>query len=222
MLADQDDVWLPDKVEVTLAAMRALELRLGDGVPALVHTDLSVTDAELHVVEPSLVRSQLLDAHASRLGALVAQNPVTGCTVMVNRALADLVAPPFFGVAMHDWWLALVAAALGGLDFVDVPTVLYRQHGANTVGARSARTLRYRVSRALDREGIVASLRSSYAQAAAFLDRYRDRLSPEQVALLEAVAALPARGKIARLRALARYGLWKNKLGKRIGQVLYG
>ena len=222
MLADQDDVWLPDKIEVTLAAMRDLEARLGPGVPALVHTDLTVTDADLHVIERSMVRSQALDGDESRLGALVTQNPVTGCTVMVNRALADLVDPPFDGVAMHDWWLAVLAAAFGGLGFVDRPTVLYRQHGGNAVGARSARTLRYKVARALDRDGVVASLRDSYAQAEAFLEHYRDRLTVDQRALLEAAATMPRRGKLSRLRSLGRYGLWKNTLIKRVGQVLYG
>lgn len=222
MLADQDDVWLPDKISATLTRMRALEASLGAGVPALVHTDLTVVDEQLHVLERSLVRSQMLDVGSSALGALVAQNPVTGCTVMVNRALATLVTPPFEGAAMHDWWLALVAASFGGIGFVDEPTVLYRQHGANVVGARSARTLRYKLARALDREGVVQSLRVSYAQAAAFLAAYRGRLAPEQVALLEAAAGMPDKGKVARLVALGRHGLWKNTLVKRVGQVLYG
>lgn len=222
MLADQDDVWLPDKVEVTLARMRELEATLPPGAPALVHTDLSVVDADLQVRERSLVHSQVLDAETSRLASIVTQNPVTGCTVMVNRALADLVAPPFAGVAMHDWWLALLASAFGGIGFVDRPTVLYRQHGANTVGARSARTLRYKIARALDREGVVTSLRASYAQAAAFLTRYGERLTPDQAAVLEAAAHMTDKGKVARLAALRRHGLWKNTLVKRVGQVLYG
>lgn len=222
MLADQDDVWLPDKVEVTLDAMAALERRLGPGVPALVHTDLSVTDTELRVVESSLVRSQLLDVNATGLAAIVTQNPVTGCTVMVNRALADLVAPPFTGVAMHDWWLALLASSFGGIAFVDRPTVLYRQHGGNAVGARSARTLRYKVSRALDRRGVVESLSASYAQASAFREHYRDRLDDDRAELLDAVATMPQRGKVARLATMRRHRLWKNTLVKRAGQVLYG
>lgn len=222
MLADQDDVWLPRKVEQTLETMLALEAGLGPDVPALVHTDLTVVDADLAVLEPSLVHSQLLDTERTRLASIVTQNPVTGCTVMVNRALADLVAPPFDGVAMHDWWLAVIAAAFGGIAFVDIPTVLYRQHGRNTVGARSARTLRYKVARALDREGVVSSLRVSYAQAATFLERYADRLTPDQVALLGAAASMPERGKLARLATLRRHGLWKNTLVKRVGQVLYG
>ncbi len=222
MLADQDDVWLEDKVEVTLARMRLLESRAGDDVPALVHTDLSVVDADLRVIEPSMVRSQMLDGAEMRLAALITQNPVTGCTVMVNRALADLVAPPFDGVAMHDWWLVVMAAAFGGVGYVDRPTVLYRQHGANAVGARSARTLRYKFARALDRNGVESSLRASYAQAEAFHSRYRELLNPEQAAMLEAAATMPNRGKLARLATLRRYGLWKNTLVKRVGQVLYG
>lgn len=222
MLADQDDVWLSDKIEVTLARMRELEASLGADVPALVHTDLTVVDAGLGVLEPSMIRSQQLDAESSRLASIVAQNPVTGCTVMLNRSLAALVAPPFDGVAMHDWWLALLGAAFGGIGFVDRPTVLYRQHGANAVGARSARTLRYKVARALDREGVVASLRASYTQAAAFRAAYGDRLAPAQAALVEAAATMPGRGKLARLAALRRHGLWKNTLVKRVGQVLYG
>ncbi len=222
MLADQDDVWMPDKIAVTLERMSALEADLGAGVPALVHTDLSVTDADLTVVEPSMVRSQVLDGAETRLASLVIQNPVTGCTVMVNRALADRVAPPFDGVAMHDWWLAVLAAAFGGLAFVDRPTVLYRQHGANTVGARSARSLRYKLQRAGDRAGVVASLRASYTQAAAFLARYGDALTPEQAELLRAAATLGEQGRLARVATLRRYGLWKNTRVKRLGQVLYG
>lgn len=222
MLADQDDVWLPDKIAVTLERMTALEASLGPGVPALVHTDLSVTDADLTVVEPSMVRSQVLEGAETRLASLVIQNPVTGCTVMVNRALADRVGPPFDGVAMHDWWLAVLAAAFGGLAFVDRPTVLYRQHGANTVGARSARSLRYKLQRASDRAGVVVSLRASYAQAAAFLERYRDALTPEQAAVLHAAATLGSQGRLRRIATLRRYGLWKNTWVKRAGQVLYG
>ncbi len=222
MLADQDDVWLPDKIAVTLERMRALEARLGPGVPALVHTDLQVTDADLTVVEPSMIRSQVLDGHETRLAALVIQNHVTGCTVMVNRALADKVTPPFEGVAMHDWWLALLAGTFGTLELVDRPTVLYRQHGANTVGARSARTLRYKIARATDRAGVVASLRASYTQAGAFLDHYRDALTTDQAALLRAAATLGEQGRLTRLATIRRHGLWKNTWIKRWGQVLYG
>ena len=54
---------------------------------------------------------------------------------MGNRALLDLVRPIPDGVSIHDWWLALVAASCGVIGTIAEPTILYRQHGRNQVGA---------------------------------------------------------------------------------------
>jgi hypothetical protein len=66
---------------------------------------------------------------------LLLGNSVTGCASLVNVALLRC-ALPMPRVAMHDWWLAQCAAAFGEVLFLDEPTVLYRQHGRNVVGAR--------------------------------------------------------------------------------------
>jgi glycosyltransferase involved in cell wall biosynthesis len=221
MFCDQDDVWLDDKVEVTLAAMQDLERRHGAQTPLLVHTDLTVTDADLAVTAPSMAAAQQLAVHDTRLPRVLTQNVVTGCTVMANRALVDLVRPPFDAVAMHDWWLATIATALGAVGYVDRPTVLYRQHGDNTVGARPSRSLRYRLDRLLDKEGVTASLAASYAQAAAFGAAFGERLTPEQARLVAEFASIPRLGKLARLRVIRRFGFWKNTAARRLGQVLY-
>jgi glycosyltransferase involved in cell wall biosynthesis len=220
MFCDHDDVWAEDKVAVTLTEMRAMEDRFGSDLPMLVHTDLTVTDSDLRVLEPSMMRAQQLDGTETRLPRLVAQNVVTGCTVMVNRALADLVRPPFDAIVMHDWWLAMIAAAVGRIAFLDAPTVLYRQHGANVVGARQSRTMSYKLARMRD-PGVAVALRDSVAQAAAFLDHFEERLSPEPVGMLRAYAALPRLGKLRRIGVLRRYGFWKNTLIRRLGQLLY-
>lgn len=221
MLCDQDDVWETDKIAVTLAEMRRLESRAGSPAPLLVHTDLTVTDENLRVVAASMTRAQQLDGAESRLSRLVVQNMVTGCTVMVNRPLLDLVREPFDGIVMHDWWLALIASALGEIGFVEAPTVRYRQHEENVVGARPSRGLGYKVNRLLDGEGVRRSLNDAYPQARAFLDHYADRLTADQVAALGAFVSLPTLGKVGRLRALRRYGLWKNTAARRLGQILF-
>ena len=53
MLCDQDDVWLPAKVELTLAKMREIEADAGKHIPVLVHTDLKVVDKDLAVLIPA-------------------------------------------------------------------------------------------------------------------------------------------------------------------------
>ena len=136
MLADQDDVWFADKVEVTLKEMRQTERWAGKETPVLVHTDLCVTNTSLQIVDPSFWHYQQLDPSRDDLRQLCMQNMVTGCTVMINRALLKKALPIPDGVLMHDWWLGLVASAFGVIRFIPQATMFYRQHDSNDTGAK--------------------------------------------------------------------------------------
>jgi glycosyltransferase involved in cell wall biosynthesis len=140
-MSDQDDVWSADKLERQLALLRAHEAANGPGHPTLVHSDLAVVDSDLRPIHPSFLSYQRL-AHkgADSLRCLLLQNFVTGCTVVLNRALLRLALPMPLMV-MHDWWLAQCAAALGSILFLPEATVLYRQHGENALGSRGAMQL---------------------------------------------------------------------------------
>lgn len=219
MFADDDDVWLAEKVAQTLARMRELEAEHGPDTPLLVHGDLAVTDGALTVVASSMAELQRLDGRESQLSHLVVQNYATGCTVMVNRALADLVRPPFDGAIMHDWWLLLIAGAFGRIAYLDVPLVLHRQHGKNTVGAIDAHSWRYNLRRQRDTAGTARRDVGTRRQAEAFLAAFADRLTPDQAELLRAYVDLPRQGKLARLRTLSRYGFWKNTTLRRLAQL---
>lgn len=146
-LSDQDDVWVPGKLDLMLAAMREAEAGARD-VPVLVHSDLAVVDASLNVLSPSFMKYQKLrDQGDDAIRVLLTQNFVTGCTCLLNRALMDLALPFPADAAMHDWWLAQCAAAAGRIRFLPEPLVLYRQHGANVVGARGTTALLLRALR---------------------------------------------------------------------------
>lgn len=137
--ADQDDVWHPDKLEVLLARMKALE-QAQPGTPILVHSDLEVVDERLDTIDPSFLHYQgIRHEEHDPLKVLLAQNFVTGCTVMFNRKLLELAVPLPAQSVVHDWWLALLAAAGGRIDFIDRPLVRYRQHAQNEIGAVSLR-----------------------------------------------------------------------------------
>jgi rhamnosyltransferase len=135
-LADQDDVWQPAKLARQLEVLREREAAVGATTPLLVHSDLRVVAEDLSVIHPSfLTFHRLRHVPEWPLGALLMQNFVTGCTAMINGALLRAAAP-LPRVVMHDWWLALCAAALGEILYLPEATVLYRQHDANTVGSR--------------------------------------------------------------------------------------
>jgi hypothetical protein len=153
---------------------------------------------------------------------LIVQNIATGATIMLNRSLRELVGPLPSGAVYQDWWYACVAAAFGRVVALRQATMLYRQHGANVVGAARGVAHRWYELPAVAREAMTqtAHLRSEIArtsrQAAAFLERYGPGLSERDRRFLEAYARLPEYGllrrklEVARLRLRREHGLWRN------------
>ena len=175
--SDQDDVWLPQKLAASLQEMARIEAGTGGAsVPCLVHTDLVVVDEQLQVLAPSFLRYQRMDATQCSALSLLSMNQVTGCTMVVNRALLRMALPLPGDAILHDWWCGLIGAS-GRRAFLDRPLILYRQHGANQVGAKD-RSLATRLSRmATNGPGVVRRVRSlgraTYRQARALQQRLR-------------------------------------------------
>ncbi len=134
-LADQDDIWLPDKLERGFEALQAIENRRGRNLPALVHTDLHLVDASLRPYGCTFMVRQQLSPKFDSPSDLALTNIVTGCTALFNRALLDKAMPLPPEALVHDWWLALVASAYGEIGFISRPSILYRQHQSNAIGS---------------------------------------------------------------------------------------
>lgn len=126
---DQDDVWLPNKLELMLNVAMSCK----DGVPLLVYSDLKVVDSSLNVLHHSMI-DELTGPASTNLKEEMRRNCVTGCASMINNALAETWQDTE-DIIMHDWYLAQVAAAYNNLVYINEPTVLYRQHENNVLGA---------------------------------------------------------------------------------------
>lgn len=138
MLCDQDDVWMEDKVSRSLEALRRLERAWGRDIPLLVFSDLTITDEHLRILHPSFWKLRKLDpSMAVSYEQLIANNVVTGCTTLFNRAARDAALPIPYRRFLHDQWIAFHVAYYGKLDYIQEPTLYYRQHGRNEMGART-------------------------------------------------------------------------------------
>ena len=128
-LCDQDDVWLPHKLEHAMA-----RLRPHAGTPCAWAGRYVFTDQDLR----PLGLSPLWARGPSLENALV-QNIMSGHTLTLNpEALALIRRAGPKPVAHHDWWIYLALMACGGRALIDPEIVLqYRQHPANTVGRRA-------------------------------------------------------------------------------------
>jgi len=221
MLCDQDDVWLPEKIELTLAKMYEMESEFGTEAPLLVHTDLRVVDEKLETISVSYKDAMNADYGKTKLRNQVIQNTLTGCTVMYNRALADLIAeiPPY--IVMHDWWLMLIASTFGKITSVDEQTVLYRQHGGNIIGAKNVRSLQYIAHKLAHNSEIKMVLNETYMQAKSLLVIFEFKLTMKQKELLTSYCDIPNRCKLMRWVTICRLGVFKNGVARRIALFIF-
>lgn len=132
---DQDDVWFKDKIARTLQRMEEAEAMYPDS-PIIVHTDLTVTDSGLHVTADSFWdMSRIAPPLLHDFKRLAGHYLTTGCTMAINSQ-AKAVAWPYEGALMHDSWItARVLQAGGHVIELERPTLYYRQHEHNAIGA---------------------------------------------------------------------------------------
>jgi glycosyltransferase involved in cell wall biosynthesis len=124
-LADQDDIWLPDKLET-------LENEIGDA--ALIYGDAEVIDGKGALTAPSWRALSNIDTHCSIRRQIAGINNVTGCLSLFRASLLPLVLPLSENVTVHDRWIAMYAQKNGGIKAIPKIVAQYRIHGNNAVG----------------------------------------------------------------------------------------
>lgn len=183
MFCDQDDVWHPDKVEKTMRALLEAEDEAGTDTPVLVFTDLTPVDEKLRPIASSLMKMQKQYTDVIDYRALLMQNIVTGCATGINRALAQLAGQckDTSQVIMHDWWLGVVAARFGRVIYLDESTMLYRQHGGNSVGAKNAGSVKDSLQTFSHINRLCGTIAAKKRQADTYLQTYGGGLKPEEL-----------------------------------------
>lgn len=126
-LCDQDDVWLPDKVQTVMTEFK-------NGAQLVMH-DASITDGSLNVTNPSCF--SVHGANTSLCKNLL-KNTFVGCCMAFTRDLLSETMPFPNGIAMHDWWIALVALKNKRKTvLINKPLILWRRHGENVTGSKT-------------------------------------------------------------------------------------
>lgn len=134
-LCDQDDVWLPTKLE-------RLKALLDEGA-SLAFCDLALVDRDLRPLGKSMwaslgVRPRDIRAlkGTAAFEVLMRRNIINGCSLLVPRSVSDAALPfPPLESFVHDQWLALIAAFMGPIAGIPEKLVLYRQHPSQQTGA---------------------------------------------------------------------------------------
>lgn len=127
-LSDQDDVWLPDKLEILLQNLKEEN--------DLVHSDAYLCDEGLNVYA-LYSDTKGLHLNPNRFIDYLNINDVSGCTALFTKALLDKILPIPNGFWMHDHYIAIMARYYGNIIYVDKPLIKYRQHSSNSLGSKA-------------------------------------------------------------------------------------
>lgn len=130
---DQDDIWLPNKISMLVNCLIA-------GGHTMVYCDSA------YVAEDGtpLNRNQSDDIptySGNDPTALVARNCVSGHAMLFRREVLA-AAHPIPQRQYHDWWIAMVAASMGSVQFVKAPLVKFRRHSATQTRIGHAKKLK--------------------------------------------------------------------------------
>lgn len=218
MLSDQDDIWLPQKIEKTLAKMKALEKKYGEKIPLLVHTDLSVVDENLRLVHPSYWKYGDHRPENCSLARVLSHNNALSCSIMINRALLERAFPIPAQAYMHDHWLNLVASAFGHVEWIPDKTVYYRQHRNNWIGARPSVKTKEIYSllsdkRKVERAAFIQQAKAT--QAECFYRQHHQQLELSSRKLVESFISLKNQTFLKEVKLRFRYnfhpgGFWRS------------
>lgn len=125
-ICDQDDVWMPHKVETIYKKLLAIENHL----PALVSSAYFDVDADLNIIKKPKVTKD-----SNSYDATLLSHHSSGCTMMMNRALLEYILPiPADDKMLYDIYIGLIVAMVGNKYNIAEPLMYYRHHTTNVCG----------------------------------------------------------------------------------------
>jgi Glycosyltransferases involved in cell wall biogenesis len=217
MFCDQDDVWMKQKITLTLKRMRHMEAQIGKENPLAVFTDACVVDQDLNEINRSFFRTGHLNPQKTDLSHILMENKLIGCTVMMNAALRRILQSNRLpeSARYHDWWIALIAASFGKIGFINEATLYYRQHEDNVVGG--AGFCDYMKNRLKSLKNQKEAIRKLERQAGEFIDIYGEILSDQNREIIQTFSNLDELSFLKKKKTWLYSGFRKSGLVRNLG-----
>lgn len=183
---DQDDIWLPNKLDKSLKEIKVLEAN-NPTMPCLVYSNLIFVNKEGQTINMSFYDQMGLNKFEHCFETALFGSLLLGCTILINSKMrVHFLNMPSSKLFYHDAWLALIGFGIGKVQFIKEPLVKYRLHNNNA----SIQNYKAR-NRILNAFNHIAKsfLKTNYlfneiALAKTFKNNYYDLLSPNQQSVL--------------------------------------
>lgn len=212
---DQDDVWLPNKIEKSLSL-----IDLDSDIPEMVYSDLKLVDANKRVIAESMWDFLGFNNEHLTMNRLIVRNTVTGCTIAMNNKLWELMLKyeNINNIPMHDKWAALIALKFGTVKYTKEQLVLYRQHEGNVIGAVNNKSLKSITKKIFQCKKIKQSYEFTRIQAQEFSNVFKLKENDP----IRIYGELLYKNKLLRIWCYFKYSFFSESLTQIVGMILFG
>jgi glycosyltransferase involved in cell wall biosynthesis len=191
MFCDQDDIWLPEKIEKSLKAMQLLEKEYNCEKNLLVYGTYKMIDENDTILELPIPNYSM----TPKLNVLLTQNYVYGCTTMINDVLLKNSLSIASTAENHDYWITLTAIANDArFKYIEEPLILYRQHSKNVTGSYKNAFFANRIRRLFYNKEI-NSIKKRLAMFVSFIDRNENKMTTENKKMLNGFISSSKKGR---------------------------
>jgi glycosyltransferase involved in cell wall biosynthesis len=183
---DQDDVWLNEKMELSLKKIQSLEDK-NHSTPCMIYSDMKAIDEQGNITADSVWQQLKLHPKYFTLNRLLVQNIPHGCTMLINKAMKNIAYPIPKDAILHDHWMALLAVTTGKFIAMEVPLVLLRNHNENVTRKKTSfeDKLKRFAGNFLSKDEYEYFISIRVNQAKAFLETCYNQLNKEQRATIQ-------------------------------------
>lgn len=196
MFCDQDDVWLPNKVEQMVAAIESYD----QSKPQVVYSNAYLWNPEKGILSdintltyPTTIRQTLF-----------LNTGIQGAASIFNRKMCEVITRPLSYYAMHDHVLLLAGICFGEVHYLHESLMYYRQHAHNLTG-NAPGSIAKKIALMWENRHVRLVNRDHYEGLKAFYEVFGDEMKEQDKLLIEAFLAMPEEGFLARAYHIIQY-----------------
>lgn len=134
-LCDQDDVWMPDHLEVLLSIIG--ENMIACGNANMIDASGNFIGLTLREMEASDIEFE--DGVKKAYSLVYFRNPYQGASMLIKKEFFKIALPIPDDIGSHDSWFSVLSCFYGGLVYTNKIVNQYRMHGHNVTGLRTKR-----------------------------------------------------------------------------------
>ena len=196
MFCDQDDIWLPNKVEKMLHAIEPLDQTL----PQALYTNAYLWNPERGILSDK----NTLTYPTTIRQTLFLNTGIQGAAAIFNRKMCEVMAQPLSYYAMHDHVLLLAGICFGQVHYLHESLMYYRQHEHNLTG-NAPGSIAKKISLMWQNRHVPLVSREHYEGLKAFYEHFQWKMSVDDKRLVQAFLSMPNQSFFARAYHIILY-----------------